>query len=94
MNFWGVEMSRLIDADAFEVFAYTHTSDEFDDGVRFVLEKIDEAPTIDPVRHGGWVEFVNEDGYHDLRCSLCGEEQHVTFVKFNYCPNCGARMEE
>lgn len=47
----------------------------------------------DPVRHGRWIEFVNEDGYLDLRCSLCGEEQHVTFVRFNYCPNCGAKMD-
>lgn len=85
MNFWGVEMSRLIDADAFEVFAYTHTSDEFDDGVRFVLEKIDEAPTIDPVRHGFWIDCSN-----GWMCSECNRDYRCDH---NFCPNCGARMD-
>ena len=37
---------RLIDADEFEAFTYQHTNDDFDNGVQFVLEKIDEAPTV------------------------------------------------
>lgn len=42
-------MSRLIDADAFEVFGYYSQEGTFDDGVRFVLEKIDAMPTIDAI---------------------------------------------
>ena len=43
---------RLIDADAFEVFEFSCKSEDFADGVLYVLDKIDEAPTIEaePVR--------------------------------------------
>lgn len=40
---------RLIDADKFEVYSYTLTSPDFEEGVRSVLEKIDAAPTVDAV---------------------------------------------
>lgn len=40
---------RLIDADLFEVFTYTHRNNDFDDGVQYVLEAIDNAPTIELV---------------------------------------------
>ena len=36
---------RLIDADKFEAFMYNHVNDDFDNGVQFVLEMIDKAPT-------------------------------------------------
>lgn len=44
-------------------------------------------------KKGEWVAFANEGGELDLRCSVCGEEQGFFFGYFNYCPNCGARME-
>ena len=65
-------MSRYIDADKFEVFHYEKTEgreNTFDEGVQFVLEKIDESPTEDvvPVEelleklkatgHDPWVEY-------------------------------------
>lgn len=43
---------RFIDADAFEVISYQDTetfSDSFDNGVLYMLEKIDNAPTVDAV---------------------------------------------
>ena len=40
---------RLIDADKFEAYSYTHTSLDFDAGVLSVLEKLDAAPTVDAV---------------------------------------------
>ncbi len=40
---------RLIDADKFEVYAYSNTSLDFDAGVLSVLEKLDGAPTVDAV---------------------------------------------
>lgn len=42
-------MGRYVDADVFEVFDYTSQDGTFDDGVQFVLEKIDEQPTADVV---------------------------------------------
>ena len=37
---------RLIDASQFEVFGYDVVEGSFDDGVTFVLNKIDDAPTV------------------------------------------------
>lgn len=45
-------------------------------------------------KKGKWVEFANEDGELDLKCSVCGEEQGFYFGYFNFCPNCGADMRE
>lgn len=51
------------------------------------------------VRRGRWMEHSDEwdGGYYE--CSVCGEA--FTFIEgtpkenlYNYCPNCGARMEE
>lgn len=39
---------RLIDADELECFCYKDRDGTFSDGVHFVLERINEIPTIDP----------------------------------------------
>ena len=67
-------MSRFINADVFEVFSYTSQDGTFDDGVQFVLEKIDEQPTADVV------EVV--------RCKDCihNHEHETSFgSKFHIC---------
>lgn len=56
-----------------------------------------EAPTIDiaPVRHGRWVSVP-----HKLAriCSVCNRDEPYKFANINadvydYCPNCGAKMD-
>ena len=43
-------MSRLIDADKFEAFVIrTNGDEEFVNGVQYVLEKIDNAPTVEAI---------------------------------------------
>lgn len=86
---------RLIDADALrEIWL---ASDDFDnDTINAVLYSIDEAPTMDaePVRHGRWIKdgdfliCLNCESEIDIKNSL-GTENHK-----NYCPNCGAKMDE
>lgn len=72
---------RLIDADAF--------SELVGEPIEVFLNRLDLKlpPTIDaePVRHGKW---VIEDGH--VCCSECGEISK----EYNYCPYCGARMDE
>ena len=43
---------RPIDADQFEAFTYQSDNADFDRGVQFVLEKIDEAPTLFEISDG------------------------------------------
>ena len=56
-----------------------------------------EAPTIDvaPMRHGRWVSVP-----HKLArvCSVCNRDEPYKFADINadvydYCPNCGAKMD-
>lgn len=93
---------RLIDADALEkVFsdARGNVRREDDSPTRDsillnaqILTRT--APTIDLVRHGRWIEgeknrYWGKKG--NYVCSNC--KSSAGFVKFNYCPNCGARMD-
>lgn len=77
-------MSDLIDRQAaIEALMCTNPTEpyiDYDDAVK----AIQDLPSAE--KRGRWIE----DGHYE-RCSECGEyadELH------NYCPNCGARMEE
>lgn len=54
-------------------------------------EMIEELPAADvaPVRHGRWIDAREYCG--DYMCSNC--EALYGTNKFNYCPNCGAKMD-
>lgn len=68
------------------------------------------AADVAPVRIGFWIpipeseitgwnpEFAGCDPIAGYRCSRCGNEAifscNDVFVLSNYCPNCGAKMEE
>ena len=88
-------MARYIDADAFEVVSLKDVSDEFAEGVMFVLEQLDKAPTIKarPVVRGEWV--LNKDG--SGTCNQCGRTQKSVWDHDgwqNFCGHCGAEMQQ
>ena len=59
------------------------------------VAEVEKLPTAEPVKHGRW-EYI-EDKYIDVcKCSECGTVEYFNkgWKKFNFCPNCGARMEE
>lgn len=58
-------------------------------------ERLMEQPTIDPVKHGKWIEDkymsdVDSCIYTRYICSSCGA---IEGKKYSYC-HCGAKMEE
>lgn len=61
-----------------------------------VKELIDEQPTIEAVevKRGRWEEHIL-DGImgHRPTIIVCSECNCTAFAKFNYCPNCGAKMD-
>ena len=62
-----------------------------------VWRLIKAQPTIDavPVRHGKWIEQWRTTDTRMLRCSECKMVFNVgNGREGNYCPNCGARMDE
>lgn len=58
---------------------------------------IDDAQTIDPVKHGKWEPFDLTWGRSVYACTVCGEAIEVPTENgkpiFDYCPNCGAKMD-
>lgn len=98
---------RLIDADALEEalrehkFDYSGQSDYFDgvvEGLMLARDDVIEAPFIEaePTKYGKWTITECFD-FKDMTCSSCGwlYEYHAGMEEeWNYCPHCGARMDE
>ena len=83
---------RLIDADALIEEALTEGAYGYVDALQIAI-----APTIDavPVRHGRVIETI-EDGRMKRVFSCCGTDfTGITcWMRPNFCPNCGAKMDE
>lgn len=79
-----MEIERFDTTDAFEVKAKGA-------GRNHMRKIINEAPTIDalPVIYGEWDEY--DDDYGNLCCTVCGKDSPEN-TRWNYCPNCGAKM--
>ena len=53
-----------------------------------------QADDVAPVRHGRWEEASDGDG---IVCPFCRTDFCTIIYDteyFNYCPNCGAKMDE
>ena len=59
-------------------------------------DMISDFPTVDaaPVRHGRWIEQEKYDFGTMYDCSICGNRILDNGHSWNYCPNCGAKMDE
>lgn len=87
---------RLVDADTIFNSELLLVSDKAYDAVHAVIERINNAPTVDPVKHGHWIN----KGFEPVRCSVCGITVDAingipwAIKSFKYCPYCGAKMDE
>ena len=84
---------RLIDADKI-VYSWQIDADgQEHDGV--TLESIiDKMPTIEPERKTGkWIRTRTTEHDGELYCDQCGQEHPEQKLIWNFCPNCGAKME-
>lgn len=57
----------------------------------------EECSHYEPDRpHGEWVRYIDDDGFAWAKCSLCqwdsGEAFEYAIDRFDFCPNCGAKM--
>lgn len=66
-------------------------------GDQKTLEQIiDEQPTIEERNTGKWInEGIYGEGHSEraIRCSNCDWHYIGYLDDYNFCPNCGARME-
>lgn len=89
-------MSRYIDAEKLGIGTArpeTFVRPEYALGWNSAIEIIKNAPTVnvEEVRHHKW---VNVQG-NEYRCSGCGYSyiNATSDGNYNYCPNCGAKMD-
>ena len=82
---------RLIDADALRDGWLENGENEYVYDTNAMLDSIDAQPTIDAVSvvHGRW----EKHGKHDWWCTACKIGVPYSFTGFNYCHNCGAKMD-
>lgn len=59
-----------------------------------VIDFIESRPTVDAVEvvHGRWLNEMHGNSLNGT-CSVCGSYDHAYAFGWNYCPNCGARMD-
>lgn len=78
---------RLIDADELkEKLSEVGWYDLYDEDKAIAC--IDKMPTIDPVKHGHWIDIDFETD----RCSECGHDFEFGSGWY-FCPLCGAEMD-
>ena len=83
-------MADYIDKQAF--LDYMKRTDRYFN-VKFDIENFPNAD-VSPVRHGRWE--MNSDRPDNIICTNCGVGFDVwkhESKDFNYCPNCGAKMD-
>ena len=89
---------RPIDADSLEKVVEEKPYDvvSVDRGgfsAAVVFSMIADMPTVDPVKHGHWIEDYDSHMYMDS-CSACNGRSIFGGRIYRFCPNCGAKMDE
>lgn len=88
-------MSKWVDYDAIDYRndRLHDKSEEFLNGVIYMAQRIEEAPSIDiEPKHGEWIDRgMRVPSSWVKKCSLCGHETD-TWRWCKFCPNCGAKM--
>lgn len=57
------------------------------------IRAIEELHAVDavPVVHGQWIDIPDKPEWDQKMCSICGD---YFCCQGNYCPNCGAKMDD
>ena len=69
----------------FEAKRYFKNMDEIQEDLDMLFCML-PAENVAPVRHGRWKSYTKNLG----ECSNCG---YVVSIRYDYCPNCGAKMD-
>ena len=87
-----VELNHRLNFLMGEDGEYDHYTSGFDEAVT----RVENFPAADvaPVRHGRWIEQEKYTFGTMYDCSICGDRILDNGHSWNYCPNCGAKMDE
>ena len=94
-------MAEYIERETLYEKAYWHgehpdIDNPFPDGVDAIdIKDVDAIPAADviPVRHGRWIEHEKYTFGVMYGCSICDNLILDNGHSWNYCPNCGAKMD-
>ena len=98
-------MARYIDADKALVMIRHSKEDkpayaDWDNAHDCCIDCVNSTPTADVVEvvHGVWVEGAEHftNGFYEAECNKCGT--YISWNRgnsgeWNFCPNCGAKMD-
>lgn len=88
-----IEEMRLIDADALKEHVKKFMSVFAKYDWREICEMLNDAPTVEP-KHSHWVIERGETVMHCNSCGWAFEYYGGLEEEWNYCPHCGAKMDE
>ena len=85
--------------------AENHAFNSYYKGLIKAHKIIADLPSVEaePRKHGRWIHVFDSEPYDEYVCSVCGTrassfiggtEMWYCLLKPNYCPNCGAKMDE
>ena len=99
-------MAKYIDRDALVEWLKRIPLKDLSDGLglcRVIMEddfekaikKMPKGIIVDaaPIQHGRWIEQEKYTFGTMYDCSICGDRILDNGHSWNYCPNCGARMD-
>ena len=67
--------------------------------LREMLDEIEALPAADvqPIRRGRWIYVGSVRSWDEIKCSACdpafSTEDRDLILNWDFCPNCGARMD-
>lgn len=79
----------------YEMLDYIEAEKSVSAAIDRAAHLIDRIPSADvqEVQRGQWEEELLISGEIKYTCSICGQIFQGESLDFNYCPNCGAKMD-
>ena len=101
-----IERDALLEARELAICAYENAgvfnADAIRNHLKPLLDAVVDTPAayVAPVVHGRWDDsgrYTFPNGATAVRCTICGcalNESEYHLYDWNYCPICGAKMDE
>ena len=93
---------RLIDADQLSRLCEIMKKDKLNSVPEVIWNQfrtiVECSPTMNPIKHGRWIYEGKRGRFPACKCSVCGNIENLDWAvigdNVNYCPKCGAKMDE